>query len=307
MEWLTLIYVNPLFYSVTPLFVVLNIKKPVKLEDNNDLYEDIENIKIGQLQIHRKLSKFQLKNSLLVVLTVLVLANIFFQIAPISSELKNDFFSSPGSSTIDFLRGDTIDTFARWMIFEDDPIHIHVLDNGITSEQIQAINDVIFSKESKTIRDVVIHTGSKGTSSTYFNGWAEAFDSISYDTAYVIPKKFHVHETTLNIGDIVISLENHKDLRGNSGFTEIITDKSQNQILKANITIYDSQNLESSKLSIILRHELGHAFGLQHSTDPDDLMYPEITTNYPLISECDIASIKELYNGEINSKITCEK
>ena len=132
-----------------------NIKKEGKQENSNDLYEDIQNLKIGQLQIHRKLSRFQLKNSLLAVLVVLVLVNIFSQIVPISSELKNDFVSSPGSSTIGFLRGDTIDTWMSWLISDEDIFHIHVLDNGVTSEQMQTITDAVLSKEVLIIDDLM--------------------------------------------------------------------------------------------------------------------------------------------------------
>ncbi|MBI5859630.1 MAG: matrixin family metalloprotease, partial [Nitrosarchaeum sp.] len=56
----------------------------------------------------------------------------------------------------------------------------------------------------------------------------------------------------------------------------------------------------------ILRHELGHAFGLAHSQNLDDLMYPEVKTNYPYISPCDVHGINELYNGEQKSEIICQ-
>ena len=66
-------------------------------------------------------------------------------------------------------------------------------------------------------------------------------------------------------------------------------------------------NLSESQLSTIMRHEMGHAMGLAHSTAPEDLMYPVIETNFPYISECDISAIAALYNGEIQGQVVCEK
>jgi predicted Zn-dependent protease len=60
------------------------------------------------------------------------------------------------------------------------------------------------------------------------------------------------------------------------------------------------------ELKTIVRHELGHGFGLAHSSAPEDLMYAEIKTEYPYISECDISAIEKLYNNLQESRVICE-
>ena len=94
---------------------------------------------------------------------------------------------------------------------------------------------------------------------------------------------------------------------GYSGYTKSIVDDAQNQILKSEITIYEVDKLSKAQFETILRHELGHALGLAHSTATEDLMYPTITTDYPYISDCDVDAIVWLYDGGESSKVVCEK
>ena len=61
-----------------------------------------------------------------------------------------------------------------------------------------------------------------------------------------------------------------------------------------------------SALETVTRHELGHALGLAHSTDPEDLMYPIIETNFPYASECDVDAMISLYDGGNTSEVVCE-
>ncbi|MEX1053959.1 MAG: matrixin family metalloprotease, partial [Nitrosopumilaceae archaeon] len=51
----------------------------------------------------------------------------------------------------------------------------------------------------------------------------------------------------------------------------------------------------------------GHAFGLAHSSATEDLMHPVIQTEYPYISQCDIDTIKSLYDGNKKSEVICER
>ena len=108
-------------------------------------------------------------------------------------------------------------------------------------------------------------------------------------------------------GDIIINLKDYASSDGYSGFTNSIVDESNHQILKSSITIYDADSLSIEQYKTILRHELGHGFGLAHSTAPEDLMHSIITTEYPYISECDLDAITALYDGSQKSQVVCEK
>ncbi|MFQ5476959.1 MAG: matrixin family metalloprotease [Nitrosopumilus sp.] len=57
----------------------------------------------------------------------------------------------------------------------------------------------------------------------------------------------------------------------------------------------------------MVRHELGHSFGLAHSTAPEDLMAPMIVTEFPYISDCDLDAIIFLYNGGESGQVVCKK
>jgi predicted Zn-dependent protease len=104
-------------------------------------------------------------------------------------------------------------------------------------------------------------------------------------------------------GDIIIFLETLKDEDGITGFTKSTVEGDI--ILKSRITIYDIDNISNESLSTIIRHEFGHALGLAHSTDKDDLMFPTISTELPYISECNMAALASLYDGSDTSKVTC--
>jgi hypothetical protein len=48
----------------------------------------------------------------------------------------------------------------------------------------------------------------------------------------------------------------------------------------------------------VVLHEIGHAIGLAHQTDPASIMYPVLSTANPALDANDIASVETLYQGE---------
>ncbi|MBI2643699.1 MAG: matrixin family metalloprotease [Nitrosarchaeum sp.] len=206
------------------------------------------------------------------------------------------------------LRGDTIDTWLSWRLVDGSTINVNVMDGEKYPDKVDIVRTVLLSEEAIEIDDSLLNKGPKGITSTYYVGWAGALASASkISTELYIPQKFNVIESSRGEGDITIRLTSQSNGDGYSGFTKSIADDAQNQILKSEITIYEIDKLSKAQFETILRHELGHALGLAHSTATEDLMYTTITTDYPYISQCDIDAIVSLYDGGKKSEVVCEK
>lgn len=206
------------------------------------------------------------------------------------------------------LRGDTVDTWLSWRLVEGTTLHINVINSEQYPEKLDIIREVILSDESVEIDDSLLHKGPKGSTSTYYLGWAGALSKVAEEsTELYVPTDLEVIESASGEGQITIHLTNDASGDGFSGYTKSIADDSQNQILKSDITIYEVDKLTDEQFKTILRHEFGHALGLAHSTAPEDLMAPKVTTEYPYISACDVSALHALYDGSQSSQVVCEK
>jgi hypothetical protein len=194
------------------------------------------------------------------------------------------------------LKGDKVNTWVSWKIMSGDLFHIHVLASPLlTDERMSMIKDVIFSTKT-----------SQQDGRTYYQGWLGALDSIN-NTKYTIPIHLHTIPTNTGTGNVLIKLTDLSSPDGYSGYTKSITDEGNHQILKSTVTIYNVNELSPDDFKLVLRHELGHAFGLAHSDDPNDLMSTQISRDYPYISQCDTETLTSLYNGNEKSQVTCTK
>lgn len=205
------------------------------------------------------------------------------------------------------LKGDTVNTWSYWDIPSDRPLYVGIVGSNLISDDYYLeLESVILSQEKINIDNSLLQKGPKGTASINYLGWSGALKSISDETLYQIPSTFEIlpSDKSQSSGDIIITLTTIRSPDGYSGFTKSLVE--ENNILKSQITIYGVDQLSKSQLSTIMRHELGHAIGLAHSSAPEDLMYPTITTSFPFISECDVDAITSLYDGNSQSEVVCE-
>ncbi len=267
-----------------------------------------ENVMSNEYDAVLKSNSLSKKKKIIILGVSLILVMVISFIA-ISSIVEPSGTENPLKSkfVIENLRGDKVSTFMRWKLLPQDTLVVNIINSELASnEQIQVIKNTITSTELLNIDDSLLHKGPKGVSSTYYDGWQGALDYLSLkNTKYNIPKKIDVIESKNGEGQVIITLSNAMDADGYSGYTKSVVD--QNQILKSTITIYNMDELSSSQIETITRHEFGHALGLAHSTAPEDLMYPTIQSNYPYISQCDIDAIIALYDGKESSDVICQK
>lgn len=265
--------------------------------------------------LRQKIKKIRSRPMLLIETTILLqlFLLIFFvateygpiQIGHVNTEQESVLKSN---YLIQNLKGDTIDTWLSWRLVDGTVLYVNILNADRYPEKAELIKEVILSDEAIEIDDSLLHKGPKGSTSTYYLGWAGALQKAADNpTQFYIPNKLELIESSRGEGSITITLTNMRNGDGYSGFTKSIADESQNQILKSDITIYEVDNLSDNQFKTILRHELGHALGLAHSTAPEDLMYPTVQTEFPYISECDVDALVELYDGSQKSEVVCEK
>ncbi|MEX2192594.1 MAG: matrixin family metalloprotease [Nitrosarchaeum sp.] len=280
------------------------LNKIPQLDDDNqsdkfsELEKEIQEIAKDQRQIIKTINRKSTIMIGIVAIIIIIVMLIITNSIPYSTISEHDFPVTRMSSgyVIENLKGEKINTFVSWKIEPNDPFHIHVINSpSITQEQLDMINDVIYSTDTVELTD-----------GTYYKGWFGALQSSSYKTKFPIPIHYHSMITDAGSGHITIILTTQSSGDGYSGYTKNQVDEVNHQILKSQITIFSVDKLSKEEFKTVLRHELGHGFGLAHSQNPDDLMYPEIRTNHPYISPCDVQGIAGLYNGEQKSEIICQ-
>jgi len=269
---------------------------------------------LGKMVQNEEKKNFQLSRKhiltiagFIVVIGIVITAYSLFVVQLVGQEYKVPNTGSRNDGyIIQNLSGETINTWLSWRLVDGTVLHVNVINADKYPGKLDLIKEDLLSQQAIEIDNSLLGNGPKGSTSTYYIGWVGALAKASKEpTQFYIPAKLDVIDSHTGAGDIIITLTDEQSGDGYSGFTKSIADPTQHQILKSEITIYEVSKLSDEQFKTILRHELGHAFGLAHSSSPDDLMHATIQTDYPYISQCDIDAIKSLYNGNRKSQVTC--
>jgi len=234
--------------------------------------------------------------SLISILGIIVLSSYLlidnFLLESPESSLKSKFYTEN-------LRGDVIHTWKYWNIVKEQPLYVNIIDSDKFSlEKIEIIKNSILSRDDIIKNKLGVHN-------LYYVGWVGALEHVKErQTTFNVPTNFVFVDSSEKSGDIMIHLSTLKDEDGIAGFTKLTVEDET--ILRSHITIFDFDELSNQEISAISKHEFGHALGLSHSTDPQDIMYPTVELTNPYISECNLDALYSLYNDE-SKEIVCKK
>ena len=195
---------------------------------------------------------------------------------------------------IENLKSKKTDSGFFWHIMKNRILNVNVINSDEYPDKLDLIENAIMSEEThKDSRHTKVYN-----SELLFMGWKGALNYAKSlkDTKLNLPTDFNFSESGSSDSDIVIKLTSLTNGEGFLGQTRILVDVENNQILKSYITIYDVDNLSNEEFLVVIRHEFGHAIGLSHSDNRDDLMYVEVNTKFPFITEYDIEALLNIYD-----------
>ncbi|MBI5697060.1 MAG: matrixin family metalloprotease [Thaumarchaeota archaeon] len=312
--------ITPVLYASLSFIIILTILNFVFAKKRSSLELKSKKILTGkitaapteialiekQIQLIEARTKRNSKITLLGIASLVAILLTFVSLTEMIGAPERGHLSS-GRYLIENLKGDKINTWVTWHIPKEEILEVTIINSpGLSDERINIIKDAITSEETLVLENSFLNKDPPNEKSTYYKGWKGALESIgNQKTKLAPPSNFDVTTSEKSVGDIIIILSTAKEADNTYGFTRSIADESAGQILKSFITIFDVDNLDEVALSAVVRHEFGHAMGLAHSTDSEDLMYPNFHSTHAFISECDLDAIISLYNDEKSTEITC--
>lgn len=171
----------------------------------------------------------------------------------------------------------------KWQTVKDNIIPVLIIRDSVVDENhVSIVEDAINSKKEV-----------KKSGRPQYSGWNQGIREISNALNVKIPT-LEIKHTFDKPESIVIHLTGKESKEGFNGFTNLTYNKN-GEINKALVTIYNADELNKKQMESIIRHELGHAVGLSHTTTKNDLMRSSINMNYNTISLLDLVALAHMY------------
>ena len=181
----------------------------------------------------------------------------------------------------------TIATNAFWLDKPNLAISVSP-ENGASDEAIQSVKGMV--------------SGNTTVSGKYsqWNDLLSAFEQAS------VPRLALAKDSA--DANIKVVLTDAAQQDNKPGKTRLLADKATGEIVQAEVYVYSADKLfKQGVLEYVVAHELGHALGLSHSTDPQSMMYPliELQDGHVVnhLGSCETEGISALY---LESKIGSE-
>ncbi len=166
--------------------------------------------------------------------------------------------------------------------------------NYLMPWDVSEINVIIqsdFDVDDHTIDTITSVIESPIQNDEQFFGWNNAISFISDKIDTEIPLMKIIDEKKES--QIMIFLTQNPGPDNMDGFTKY---KIENETIERVVVIlYNVDEMEQNELEMVTRHELGHAMGLGHTTNPFDMMFPAIDAEFSMISMFDLGALSEIY------------